>query len=84
MRAVSPVLKGVPEVVMGKDQPQYIPLPAIKSRSKGIVTTKWKFSWKERLMVLFVGSVYLQVWVFNNRLQPVKMFVNKPDLKEVV
>jgi len=84
MRAVSPVLKGVAEVVMGKDQPEYLPLPAIKSKEKGIVTTKWKLSWKERLNILFVGSVYLQVWTFGKRLQPVRLFVEKPEIKDLV
>lgn len=85
MRPVSPVLPGVAEVVYAKDQPEYLPLPAIKSAGpQGMVTTRWYMGWKERLRVLFTGSVYLQVMTYKHKLQPVKVFTKKPLIKDVL
>lgn len=84
MNSVSPVVKGIPEVIMGKGQEQYNPLPAIRSNTTGMVTTRWKASLKERLMILLTGNVYLQVLTFKKPLQPVKMFVTKPKYEDVV
>ena len=60
--------------VYAKDQPEYIPLPAHKSK-EGEVTTCWKLSLKERLTVLFKGKLYLSVLTFNKPLQPLKLTV---------
>ena len=79
MKPVSPVLPGQPEVVYAKDQPQYNLLPAIKGID-GMVITRWKLSWKERLIVLLNGDIYLQVLTFNRPLQPVKLSVEPPEL----
>jgi hypothetical protein len=64
MRPVSPVLLKNPlqigELVFAKDQPQYQPLPAIRT-DNGIVVSRWQMSWRERLRVLLTGSVWLQL-----------------------
>lgn len=65
-------------VVFAEDQPQYRPLPAIKS-ADGRVTTKWKLTWAERFTVLFGGHLWLQVLTFNRPLQPVKLSVHEPQ-----
>jgi len=78
MKPASPVyesakeLWGVAEVVYAKDQPQYLPLPALRFLD-GVVVTRWVLSWKERLRVLLTGSVYLSQLTFNSPLQPVKL-----------
>ncbi len=78
MNPVSPVTYdpetrwGVSEVVFAKDQPQYTPLPAIKFED-GLVVTRWKLSFWERLHVLFGGSVYLGLLTFKYPLQPIRM-----------
>jgi len=61
-------------VVFAKDQPEYIPLPAHRD-SEGVVTTCWKFSFKERLRVLLGAKLYWQHLTFNQPLQPVKPIV---------
>jgi len=63
--------------VYAKDQPQYLPLPAHKTKD-GVVTSCWGFNLKERLVVLFTGRVFLQTLTFNNPLQPLKMSVTNP------
>lgn len=46
--------------------------------SQGIVTSCWKASLKERIRVLFTGRVYLQVYTFNQPLQPLLMTTEDP------
>lgn len=79
MKPVSMHLPRKLETVFGKNQPEYIPLPAYKAVD-GLVTTKWTLSLKERLQVLLGGSVYLQIMTFNNPLQPLKMMTVAPEV----
>jgi len=75
MKPISPVAPGLnrPEIIIAKDQPQYIPLPAIHDRENGVVHTRWGLSMVERFRVLIFGSMYLSVRTFNEPLQPVKL-----------
>ena len=86
MKPVSPVLRGSEpyEVVYAKDQPQYNPLPTIRS-SEGIVLSRWKLTWKERFKVLLRGNVYLFQMTFNRALQPVSIEIEPPkDTQEAI
>lgn len=85
MRPVSPILekfKGQ-EVVYAKDQPQYIPLPALclddESRA---VLSRWRLSIRERLRVLWHGGIYLHVLTFGHPLQPIKLATEPPILEQ--
>jgi hypothetical protein len=75
MKPISLVAPGLdlPEIVIAKDQPQYIPLPAVYDREHGVVHTRWKLSLVERFRVLICGSMYLSIRTFNEPLQPVKL-----------
>lgn len=77
MNPASPVIADYKEVVYAKDQPEYIPLPAIRT-ADGTVITRWRLSWRERLRVLLHGEVYLTVLTFNHPLQPVRLEVSTP------
>jgi len=77
---VVPKNRKVSEVVFAKNQPEYIPLPAIYK--DGIVTTRWSLSWKERIRILFSGSLWLMIATFGEPLQPVKMSAECPIGKE--
>jgi hypothetical protein len=81
---VSPVAPGLdlPEVVYAKDQPQYIPLPAYRY-DDGTVVTRWRLSWRERLAVLFGGSIWLTLLTFNKPLQPVMLDAKCPILNTI-
>lgn len=58
-------------VVMAKDQKEYLPLPAFKStEGNGLVISKWKFTWKERLMILIGRPLWVSVYTFHHPLQP--------------
>lgn len=80
MHPASPVIKGHEEVVYAKDQPEYLPLPAIR-QSDGCIVTRWQMTWRERIKALLTGSVYLEVLTFNQRLQPVKISVDVPEIE---
>jgi len=68
-------------VTYAKDQPEYLPLPVHKSKS-GDVTSCWALSWKERLMVLIHGKVWLNLMTFNKPLQPQRIHAKKPQFEE--
>lgn len=77
MTPQSPVIPGVPEVVYGRDQPEYTQLPAIRL-DDGSVLSRWRMSWMERIKVLFTGDVYLFMVTCDKPLQPVLITVSAP------
>jgi hypothetical protein len=86
MKPVSPVAIdpekrwGVSEIDFAKDQPQYLPLPALRF-SDGLVVSRWTFSMRERFKILLGGSVYLGQLTFNTPLRPVRL---STSVEEVV
>jgi len=55
-----------------ENQPEYIALPSIISAGLGgVVTTRWRFTWKERLQLL-CRELWLQQMTFHRNIQPVK------------
>lgn len=86
MKPVSPVAYdpetrwGVSEIIFAKDQPQYLPLPALRFQD-GLVVTRWRPSFMEYLHLLFGGSVYLGLLTGNKPLRPIKM---STSVQEVV
>lgn len=64
-------------VVIAKDQPQYLPLPA-KKDVDGVVTSCWGMTFLERIKILFSGRIWVQNMTFNQPLQPQKISVEKP------
>jgi len=88
MKPVSPVLPGcpnIPEVVFAKDQPEYVPLPAvIMDKATGIpVMTRWRLTDDERRWIAAGGEIVLTQMTFGRSLQPVHLqVVVKGDLPE--
>lgn len=86
MKPVSPVALdpedrwGVSEVIFSKNQPQYIPLPALRFKD-GLVVTRWSLSLWERILILFGGSIYLGLLTYNHPLQPIRI---STSVEEVV
>lgn len=66
-----------PDVIIAKDQPEYLPLPAIVLED-GTVITRWHFSLWERLRLLLFGDLWLSVLTFNHPLQPVRLETKCP------
>lgn len=69
----------IKEVVFAKDQPEYLQLPAIKLPD-GQVITRWNFTLKERIKILFSGNLWLSLLTFNNPLQPIQLWVDEPTI----
>lgn len=60
--------------VYAEHQPEYLNLPAYKTDG-GMVTSCWRLSWRERLIVLLRGRVYSSVLTFNRPLQPQRLTI---------
>lgn len=69
-------------VEIAKDQPEYRTLPAYINPDDphGERITCWRFTWRERLRVLFGGRLWCSVWTFNQPLQPLYFTVKKSDV----
>jgi hypothetical protein len=80
MKAVDPGMEGLELVVYAKDQPEYFPLPA-RVDSNGMVVTCWELTWRERVKMLICGRFYLSVLTFGQRLQPIRLTVEKPEVE---
>jgi hypothetical protein len=82
MNPFSPIVPGYEskEIILAKNQPPYMPLPALPVDGGRYLVTRWRFSWRERLQVLFHGDLWLWVWTFGKPLQPVALDTNPPEL----
>jgi hypothetical protein len=83
MKPVTPVVPGfnLPVQTFAKDQPQYIPLPAVVCEDCTVVT-RWKLSFAERLRVLFTGDIWHSQLTFGLALQPIRIETNCPIAPE--
>lgn len=74
-----PVVPGfnLPVVEFAKNQPEYLTLSAVVLPD-GMVVTRWKLNWKERLLIALGGSIWLSVLTFGQKLQPVKLTAKCP------
>lgn len=82
MNPVSPVMPGSAsiEVVLGKDQPEYVPLPAVYLDTPARpMVTRWRLSPEERAAVAAGGDIVLNQLTFGNPFQPVHLQVVGPD-----
>jgi len=70
--------------VIAKEQPPYLPFPChrIWADPEGRTTCCWELTWKERIKVLFTGRVWHQILTFQNKLQPQRLTVEKPELPQ--
>lgn len=64
-------------VVYGKDQPEYLPLPAHRDE-QGVATTCWALTDEELSKVLETRCIFIQQYTFNVALQPLRATVEKP------
>lgn len=66
-------------VIYGKEQPEYLPLPAFKDND-GTVITSWQLSPEEIEKVRQTGCIWLAVRTFNEPMQPLFLTADKTDL----
>jgi hypothetical protein len=70
-------------VIIAKDQPEYMPLPAhIAGDKQGTLTFAWRLTWYERLAILFSGVIWQQTLTFGSPLQPQLLTVEKPYMSK--
>ena len=68
-------------IVFAKDQPEYLPLPALRiDGPNGEVVSCWKLTFKERFKIVFTGRVWLSLMSFNKPLTPSFIAVNRKDI----
>lgn len=82
MNAVSPVMPGsLPiEVSLGKDQPEYVTLPAVHLDTKTQpIITRWRPNDKEREQLANGADIVLTQLTFRHPFQPVNLQVCMPD-----
>lgn len=82
MHPLSPVLPLQPqnEVVYAKDQPEYNKLPAIRLDCRqGEVITRWRPNAEELELLNRGESIFLHIWTFGDRLQPILIEVDTAD-----
>lgn len=61
-------------VTFAEDQPEYIPLPALRLDDEArTVITKWKPSIRDRIRILFGASIWHSQMTFGHPLQPIHM-----------
>ena len=73
-------------VVIAKDQPEYLPLPAHRFAGdpQGRIACCWRMTWRERLRVLCTGLVWHEILTFGGALQPQRLSTEKPDMSSNV
>lgn len=69
-------------VIFAKDQPEYLPLPAIKcSGDEGRVISCWELTDEEIAIVSKTKRIYLNQLTFNELLQPQRLQVELDDIE---
>lgn len=68
-------------IVFAKDQSEYQPLPAyISPADTGEVVSCWKLSFKERIILLFTGKLWVSLMSFHRPLTPSLFTVTKSEI----
>ena len=78
MEPVSPVMPGSEsiEIVIGKDQPEYLPLPAVYLDARtSPMLTRWRLSDEERKLIADGADIVLTQLTFRLPFQPVHLQV---------
>lgn len=82
MNPVSPVMPGSQpiEIVLGKDQEEYVDLPAVylDTPSRTMIT-RWRLTDEERQAIAAGADIVLQTLTFRQPFQPVNLQVVMPD-----
>jgi hypothetical protein len=82
MTPVYPVMPGSGEIeiVLGKDQPEYIPLPAVYlDMDCRPMVTRWRFTDEEREAIANGADLVMQQLTFKQAFQPINVQVVMPN-----
>jgi hypothetical protein len=68
------------EIVLGKDQPAYVPLPAVYLDTPSrLMITRWRLTEEERSEIACGADIVLQQLTFRQPFQPVNLQVVYPE-----
>lgn len=87
MEAVSPVMPGSAEieVILGNNQPEYIPLPAVYlDTAQRPMITRWRLTNEERVAVASGADIVLSQLTFGRPFQPVHIQVTEQDAMPIL
>lgn len=81
---VPPVLlpKGTTAVVYAQNQPEYVPLPTVRT-PQGTLVTRWAPSDAEKAAIIRGDDIYVTVMTFGARLQPLQVSVGPLDISQL-
>lgn len=80
MKPISPVapVAKLREVTFAKDQPQYLPLPAILFPD-GLAMSRWEFTDEERRLIAEGANLVFSQLTFKQPMQPIRLQVVAAD-----
>lgn len=68
-------------VTYADEQPEYLPLPALKaSTPDGTVVTCWELTEEDKKRIAETGQVWLSVMTFHSPLQPLFLTTDKDEV----
>ena len=71
------------DMVFGKNQPEYMPLPAKQIDDKTIMTC-WELSDEDILLINSSKKIWLGIMTFGKPLQPVLLTASRTDIDETL
>jgi hypothetical protein len=77
---VTPIPFPQQNLVVGANQPEYIPLPVYYSADNREATACWGLTWSERLRALFTGRIYVTLMTFGMPMMPQRVSLDPPHL----
>lgn len=79
MLPISPVIPGqdLPEVIIAKDQPEYMPLPVVFFQD-GTILSRWHMNQAERTAVAVTGELFINLLLFGRKMPDVNFQIDKP------
>jgi hypothetical protein len=80
MKPISPVIKNYEdrEIIFAKDQPEYLPLPALRLTGDSTpILSRWRFTEEERTRVALVADILLTQFIFTDLYHPIQMEVSE-------
>lgn len=82
---IEPYPVGASKVVYGRGQEQYLELPALRyNDATGTVCSFWKLSIRERILLMFRAVICLELFTFNNPIQPQRLSIYEGKVEEIV
>jgi hypothetical protein len=68
------------ELVMGKDQPEYIPLRCLPGNTeRGERLSRWTLTPEQRKLIADGADIFLELWTYHQPMNPIRIGVGDPN-----